>query len=86
MARTFNGQKDSLAYCSYPGVRVAGDKDAKEIRRVAKKLGIRLAEDERGRKLKWPYPPKEPKQPLGRPRTKPDIRFVSDLEAIEARK
>ena len=68
------------------GLHVAGDKDAKEIRRVAKKLGIRLAEDDCGRRWKWPYPPKEPKQPLGRPRTRPEISFVSDLEAIEASK
>jgi hypothetical protein len=42
------------------GVRVAGDKDAKEIRRLARKLGLRLAEDQRGRKRK-PYLPKQPK-------------------------
>jgi hypothetical protein len=36
------------------GLRVAGDKDAKEIRRLARKLGLRLAKDKRGRKWKWP--------------------------------
>jgi hypothetical protein len=36
------------------GLSVAGDKDAKEIRRAARTMGIRLAEDKRGRKLKWP--------------------------------
>jgi hypothetical protein len=69
------------------GLRVAGDKDAKEIRRSARKLPLRLAQDKRGRKLKWPYPPKqEPKQPRGRPRTEPGLRFTGNLEAIEARK
>jgi hypothetical protein len=68
------------------GVPVAGDKDAKEIRRLAKKLGIRLAQDQPGRKWKWPPPPKEPKQPRGRSRTRPEISFVSDTEAVEASK
>ena len=36
------------------GLRVAGDKDAKEIRRLARKLPLRLAKDQRGRKWKWP--------------------------------
>jgi len=49
------------------GAGVAGDKDAKEIRRDAKKLGIRLAEDQRGRKWKAPPPAKQkPKKPRGR--------------------
>lgn len=69
------------------GSRVAGDKDAKEIRRAARKLPLRLAEDQPGRKWKWPYPPKrEAKQPRGRPRTGPDLICVNDLEAIEASK
>jgi hypothetical protein len=68
------------------GLRVAGDKDAKEIRRLARKLPLRLAKDKRGRKWKWPPPPKEQKQRRGRPRTGLDIIFVNDLEAIEARK
>jgi uncharacterized protein YeaO (DUF488 family) len=69
------------------GLRVAADKDAKETRRLARKLLLRLAEDQRGRKRKWPYPPKqEPKQPRGRPPTEPDVRFTGNLEAIEARK
>jgi hypothetical protein len=68
------------------GSRAAGDKDAKEIRRAAKKLGIRLAEDQRGRKWKPPLLPKEqePKRQRGRPRTKAELEFVKDLEAIEA--
>jgi hypothetical protein len=67
------------------GKRVAGDKDAKEIRRVARKLPLRLALDERGRKRK-PYMAKqEPKRPLGRPRTKPDVWFTGDVEAIQGR-
>lgn len=40
------------------GVRVAGDKAAKQIRRLVRKLGIRLALDQRGRK---PYLPNQPK-------------------------
>jgi hypothetical protein len=35
------------------GFRLAGGKDAKEVRRLAKKLGFLLAEDQRGRKRKW---------------------------------
>jgi hypothetical protein len=67
--------------------RVAGDKDAKEIRRLVRKLGIRLAQDKPGRKWKWPYPPKqEAKRPRRRPRTRPDLIFVSDPEAIDASK
>jgi hypothetical protein len=66
------------------GSRVAGDKDAKEIRRLARKLPLRLAEDQRGRKWK-PYLPKQgPKQPRGRPHTKPKLRFMGDLEALQA--
>jgi hypothetical protein len=68
------------------GPRVAGDKDAKEIRRVAKTMGIALAQDKPGRKWKWPPPPRESKQPLGRPRTTPDISFVKDVEAIQTSK
>jgi len=52
------------------GSRVAGDKDAKEIRRVTKRLGLRLAEDQVGRKWKEPHPvtaKQEPKKRRGRP-------------------
>jgi len=66
------------------GFRVAGDKYAKEVRRLARKLGLRLAEDQRGRKLK-PYAAKqEPKRPRGRPRIKPDVGFTDNLEVVEA--
>ena len=68
-------------------VDAPGDRHGKEVRRLAKKLWIRLAQDKPGRKCKWPYPPKqEPKQPRGRPRTGPDIIPVNDLEAIQASK
>jgi hypothetical protein len=66
------------------GPRVAGDKDGKEIRRTMRRLGIRPAEDQRGRKWKPPLPQKqEPKRPRGRTRTKPEIKSMS-LEAIQA--
>jgi hypothetical protein len=66
------------------GSRLAGDKDGKEIRRTMRRLGIRPAEDQRGRKWKPPYPEKQkPKRPRGRPRTKPEIKSMS-LEATEA--
>ena len=67
------------------GVRVAGDKDAKEIRRLARKLKIRLAEDQRGRKRKPYMAEHEPKRPLGRPRIKPGVSFTGDVEAIQGR-
>jgi hypothetical protein len=66
------------------GPRVAADKDGKEIRRTMRRLGIRPAEDQRGRKWKPPLPKKqEPKRPRGRPPTKPEIKSMS-LEAIQA--
>ena len=68
------------------GPRVAGDKDAKQVRRVASKIGIRLAEDQRGRKWKPPYPKKqESKKPHGRPRSsgRPDLVFTANFEAAE---
>ena len=66
------------------GPRIAGDKDGKEIRRTLKSLGIRPAEDQRGRRWKPPLPQKqESKRPRGRPRTKPEIVFT-DLEAVLA--
>lgn len=66
------------------GVRVAGDKYAKEVRRLARKLGIRLAEDQRGRKRKPYLAKQEPKRPRGRPRTKPEVGFTDNLEVVEA--
>jgi hypothetical protein len=63
---------------------VAGNEDAKEIRRDAKKLGIRLAEDQRGRKQKPPYPKKqEAKRPRGRPREKPELVYSADFTKVE---
>ena len=67
-------------------VDAPGDRDAKEVRRLARKLGIRLAEDQRGRKQNPYLPKQEPSRPRGRPRTKPDIGFTNDLEAREAMK
>ena len=59
-----------------------GDRDAKEVRRLARKLGIRLDKDERGRKPK-PYLPKQKqKKPPGRPRAKPDLCFTDIEQAI----
>ena len=67
------------------GASLAGDKDGKEIRRTMKRLGIRPAQDQRGRKWKPPLPKKqEPKRrPSGRPRTKPDTTFTDHLEVVE---
>jgi hypothetical protein len=67
-------------------VDAPGDRHAKEVRRLARKLGIRLAEDERGRKRNPYLSKQEPNRPRGRPRTKPDIGFTNDLEAKEAMK
>ena len=62
-------------------VDAPGDKEAKEVRRLARKLGIRLAEDRRGRKH---LPKQEPRRPRGRPRIKPDVRFTNNLEVVES--
>ena len=60
---------------------VAGDKDAKEIRRTARGLEIRLAEDQRGRKWKEPRPKKqELKKPRGRPRTSVELVPYGDTD------
>jgi hypothetical protein len=66
-------------------VDAPGDRHAKEVRRLAKKLGIRLAKDQRGRKRKPYLPkrePKQPKRPRGRPRTKPEpeLEFTGDID------
>ena len=67
------------------GAGVAGDKDAKEVRRIARRLGIRLDEDQRGRKLMGPRPKnQELKRPRGRPREKPEIDFRADTASVEA--
>jgi hypothetical protein len=66
------------------GSRLAGDKDAKEIRRLLTRLGIRPAEDQLGRKWKPPFPKKqEPKRPRGRPRTKPEIDYTGKLDDVQ---
>ena len=63
------------------GADVAGDKDAKEVRRNARRLGIRLDEDQRGRRWKGPRPKTQRvKKPQGRP-PKPD--FIGNFEAAE---
>jgi hypothetical protein len=70
-------------------VAAPGDKDAKEVRRLLKKLGIRPAKDQLGRKWEWPYLKKQkPKRPRGRPRTRSDVWSytvcVPDLEKVES--
>jgi hypothetical protein len=66
-------------------VDAPGDKDAKEVRRPLKQLGIRPAEDQRGRKWKSPYLKKQkPKRSRGRPRTKIELVFTGNLEIAEA--
>jgi len=66
------------------GPRLAGDKDGKEIRRTMSRLGIRPAEEQRGRKWKPPYPAKqEPKRLRGRPRTKPEIMRTGNLDDVQ---
>jgi hypothetical protein len=61
-------------------VDAPGDRHAKEVRRLAKKLGIRLAKDQPGRKWKPCLPKQEPKRPLGRPRTKPGLELTEDID------
>jgi hypothetical protein len=66
-------------------VDAPGDRHAKEVRRLVKKLGIRLAKDLRGRKRKPYLPqkePKQPKRPRGRPRTnpEPELKFTADID------
>jgi hypothetical protein len=70
-------------------VDAPGDKDAKEVRRLLEKLGIRPAEDQRGRKWESPYLKKQrPKRPRGRPHTRSDVWShtvcVFDLEKVES--
>lgn len=67
------------------GADVAGDKDAKEIRRDAKKLGFLLAEDQPGRKWKPAVPKQKPKRPRGRPREKADLVYVDDIDRAHPR-
>jgi hypothetical protein len=59
-------------------VDAPGDRDAKEVRRLAKKLGIRLAKDQCGRKRKPYLRKKQPKRPVGRPRIKPVLQFKGE--------
>jgi hypothetical protein len=47
------------------GSLLAGDKDGKEIRRILRRLGIRPAEDQRGRKWKPPVPKKQERKRPG---------------------
>jgi hypothetical protein len=54
-----------------------------EIRRIARKLGIRLAEDKRGRKRKQSHRVnKKPKRRCGRPRTRPEVEFTGDIDRV----
>jgi hypothetical protein len=66
-------------------VDAPGDRYAKEVRRLARKLGIRLAEDQRGRKRKPYLAKQEPKRPRGSPRTKVGLEFHDSLDAVEAK-
>lgn len=65
-------------------VDAPGDMDAKEVRRLAKKLGIRLAEDQRGRKRKPYLRKQQPKRRPGRPRAKPGLQLKGDIDQIFA--
>jgi hypothetical protein len=70
-------------------VDAPGDKDAKEVRRLLKKLGFRSAKDQLGRKWKSPYLKKQKsKRPRGRPRTRSDVWSdtvcVRDLEKVQS--
>jgi hypothetical protein len=70
-------------------VDAPGDKDAKEVSRLLKKLGIRPAKDQLGRKWESPYLKKQkPKRPRGRPRTRSDVWSdtvcVRDLEKVQS--
>jgi hypothetical protein len=69
------------------GSRAREREQLHEIRRVTRGLGIRLAEDQRGRKWKPPYQAKqEPKPPRGRPRGKIELDHTGNLELTQARK
>ena len=63
-------------------VDAPGDRYAKEVRRLTRKLGIRLDKDERGRKPKPYLPKRKQKKPPGRPRAKPDLCFTDIEQAI----
>jgi hypothetical protein len=63
-------------------VDAPGDMDAKEVRRLTRKLGIRLAKDQRGRKRKPYLRKQQPKRPPGRPRIKPGLKFKGDIDQI----
>ena len=66
------------------GASLAGDKDGKEIRRTMRRLGIRPAEEQRGRKWQPPLPQKqEPKRPRGSPGTKPEIIRTGNLDNVQ---
>jgi hypothetical protein len=61
-----------------------GDRDAKEVRRLAKKLGIRLARDKRGRRRKPPLSRQKNKRPRGLPRTTPWEEFIRGTALAES--
>ncbi len=65
-------------------VDAPGDRHAKEVRRLTRKLGIRLAKDQRGRKRKPYLRKQQPKRPRGRPRTKPGLKLRGDIDQILA--
>jgi hypothetical protein len=65
------------------GPTVAGDKEGRQVRRTLKALGIRPAEDQRGRKWKEPLPQKqEPKRPRGRRAAEPEIVRTGKLDDV----
>jgi hypothetical protein len=65
------------------GADAAGDKEAKEVRRTAKKLGLDLAEDQLGRKWKPPQLKlQEPERQRGRPREKVELQRVKNIDEI----
>jgi len=63
-------------------VDAPGDRHAKEVRRLVRKLGIRLAKDQRGRKPKPHLPKQKRKRPPGRPRNKVELEFTGDLNPV----
>lgn len=63
-------------------VDAPGDRHAKEVRRLVRKLGIRLAKDQSGRKPKPDLPKQKPKRASGRPRTKVELEFTGDINSI----
>lgn len=63
------------------GADAAGDKEAKEVRRALKNLGLRPAKDVVGRKWKpVVFIKRKPKRQRGRPREKVELQRVKDID------